>query len=68
VNSDNFTVRWLGQVEARWDGEYTFYVRSDDGARLWIAGQLLVDKWQDQSATEWPGTITLQAEIGRAHV
>ena len=60
VNSDNFTVRWLGQVEARWDGEYTFYIRSDDGARLWVNGQLLVDKWQDQSATEWSGAISLQ--------
>jgi hypothetical protein len=57
--TDHFAIRWISQFTAPYDGTYTFYVRSDDGARLWVNGQLLVDKWVAQSATEWSGTIAL---------
>ena len=35
---------------------YTFYTTSDDGARLWVNGTMLINKWVNQSSTEWPGT------------
>lgn len=54
VNVDNFSIRWTGQVLAPVTGSYTFYTTSDDGVRLWINGQLVIDKWIDQSATTWP--------------
>lgn len=57
--SNRFSVRWTGQVEAIFNETYTFYTRTDDGVRLWIDGQLLVDKWVDQGPTEWSGAITL---------
>jgi hypothetical protein len=61
--SDHFAVRWWGQVQPKYDQNevYTFYVRSDDGARLWVNGQLLVNSWQDQPATEWSGSISIPA-------
>ncbi|RYE84382.1 MAG: hypothetical protein EOO75_18180, partial [Myxococcales bacterium] len=40
---------------------YTFRARTDDGVRLWVNNQLVVDKWLDQGATNWTGTITLAA-------
>jgi hypothetical protein len=40
---------------------FTFYVTSDDGLRLWIDGQLIIDFWVDQGATERAGTARLQA-------
>jgi hypothetical protein len=61
VGADNFSVRWVGQVEAAFTESYTFYTRSDDGVRLWIDGQQLVDNWTDHSATENKGTIDLVA-------
>ncbi len=61
VGEDNFSVRWTGEVEAAYTETYTFYTNTDDGARLWIDGQELVDDWQDQSATENYGTIDLVA-------
>ena len=55
-----FTIRWIGSVQPFYpDQTYTFYTRSDDGVRLWVNGQLLIDKWVPQGATEWSGSIAL---------
>ena len=45
VNEDGFSVRWRGEVEAVFSEDYTFYTRTDDGSRLWLNDQLIVDKW-----------------------
>jgi hypothetical protein len=43
---DNFSIRWTRAV--RFDsGIYHFRVRMDDGARLWIDDQLVIDEWKD---------------------
>lgn len=59
--ADTFSVRWTGQVEARYSETYTFTTATDDGVRLWVNNQLLIDKWIDQGGTEWSGTIALVA-------
>ena len=61
INADNFSVRWTGQVQPRYSETYTFYTSTDDGVRLWVNDQLLIDKWVDQSTSEWSGTISLLA-------
>jgi hypothetical protein len=61
VGDDNFSVRWAGEVEAPFTETFTFFTNSDDGVRLWVDGQQLVDDWEDQSATENYGTIDLIA-------
>ncbi|MFC1604587.1 PA14 domain-containing protein [Planctomycetota bacterium] len=61
VGDDNFSVRWTGEVEAVFTETYTFYPRTDDGVRLFVDGQLLVDNWINRSATEDRGTIDLIA-------
>ena len=61
VGDDNFSVRWTGEVEAAFTETYTFYPRTDDGVRLFVDGQLLVDRWVNRSATENKGTIDLIA-------
>ncbi|MDF3072168.1 MAG: hypothetical protein K0R38_7769 [Polyangiaceae bacterium] len=61
VPADNFSVRWLGQVSPRYSGSYTFYTSSDDGVRLWVNGQKLVDNWTNHGTTENSGTISLVA-------
>jgi hypothetical protein len=52
VNVDLFTCRWTGQVEAPFSEDYIFYPATDDGARLWVDGQLVVNQWVDQGTTE----------------
>ncbi len=58
---DLFQIRWHGQVQPFYNDTYTFSTTSDDGARLWVNGQLLVNLWQNQAATTGSGTIALQA-------
>ncbi|HNW08920.1 MAG TPA: immunoglobulin domain-containing protein, partial [Verrucomicrobiota bacterium] len=61
IANTTYSVRWTGQVQPRYSQAYTFYTKTDDGARLWVNGELLIDKWVDQAATEWSGTLELVA-------
>jgi RHS repeat-associated protein len=56
-----YSVKWTGTVEALYSETYTFYTTSDDGARLWVNGQELINQWHDQGPTEYSGTIALVA-------
>jgi|GEM_PF-740037 len=60
VNADQFSTRWTGQIQPKYSEEYTFYVTSDNGRRLWINNQLIIDKWIDD-VSENSGKITLVA-------
>ncbi len=60
--SDQCSVRWTGQVEPAFTEPYTFYANTDDGARLWLNGTLIIDAWWDQAPTEYAsGPIQLVA-------
>lgn len=58
----DYIVRWTGQVEAPVTGTYTIKTTYNDGSRVWVNGQLLIEDW---AAHPGPGTrrgqITLQA-------
>jgi hypothetical protein len=62
VGRTNFTARWTGSVQPQFNQTYTFYATADDGVRLWVNGQKLVDAWVTQAATTYSGTITLNAQ------
>ena len=61
INKDLFKARFTGYVQSTDEGTYTFYVTADDGVRLWVNNQLLIDAWIDQGATEYQSTINLKA-------
>jgi len=61
INAESFSVRWTGQVRADASETYTFYTTSNDGVRLWVNNQLVIDNWTSHAATENKGTIALQA-------
>jgi hypothetical protein len=49
VPADNFSVRWTRSLG--FDGAtYRFNVYVDDGVRLWVDNQLVIDAWYDSSA------------------
>ena len=60
---DEFALQFVGFVNAPADGVYTFYVNSDDGARLYIGDQPVVDNDGVHAATEESGSIALQAGL-----
>ena len=51
IPADRFSVRWTGQVEAPVTGAFSFITQSDDGARLWVDGKLIVNRWSNHSST-----------------
>jgi outer membrane protein assembly factor BamB len=45
INPEMFSVRWTGKLRAPATGTYTFTTTSDDGVRLWVGGERLIDDW-----------------------
>ena len=41
-------VRWSGNLQVPADGDYTFDAVGDNGFRLWVDGELLIDFWEDK--------------------
>jgi mono/diheme cytochrome c family protein len=62
VGQTNFSVRWTGSVQPVFSEPYTFYATSDDGVRVWLNGQLLINGWVDQPPTTYQATIALRAQ------
>jgi len=62
VPADYFSARWTGNVQAEAAGSYVFQTVSDDGVRLWINGQLVIDNWTLHGpTTDTAAAITLAA-------
>lgn len=61
LGNDNYGVSWRGTIEPLFTETYTFRTVTDDGVRLWINDQLIIDQWIDQAATSWEGEIALEA-------
>lgn len=63
LGDDYFLIRWEGFVEPLFTDTYAFHIIADDGIRLWIDSQLIIDAWIPQPPTEWTGYIDLQRGI-----
>lgn len=62
IGADTFSVRWNGYVLAKNSQQYTFYANADDGVRVWVNGQELINQFADHSAaTTYSGKINLTA-------
>jgi len=58
---ENFSARWTGAVKPKFSETYTFTTTSDDGIRLWVNGQLIIENWTSHGAIDNTGDITLEA-------
>ena len=67
IDADTFSVRWTGQVQPRFTEHYTFTALSDEGVRVWVDGQLVVDDWLSHTARYSAGSIDLVAEPALRH-
>ena len=59
TGNDHYGIRFSRRIQIATSGEYTFTTTTDDGVRLWVDGQLVVDRWIDQAPTAHSGTIFL---------
>jgi chitodextrinase len=58
VGRSAFSVQWQGSFQFT-GGTYTFSATTSDGMRLYIDGNLVMDHWTNQSATQYTATQTL---------
>ena len=62
-NSGYYTVRWTGQVQPEFSETYFFDALTDDGVKLWVNDQQVLNHWLPQGATDSIGSISLQAGV-----
>jgi LysM repeat protein len=72
IGANNFSVRW-NRVENFAGGTYRFTATVDDGIRIWVDGQLILDYWRIGPATTVscdhflsPGQHTIRVEYFQA--
>ena len=56
-----FSVRWSGEIEIPFPDTYTFTTRSNDGSRMSVNDQLIIDDWGTHTARDTSGTLYLEA-------
>jgi beta-glucosidase len=61
VGATQWSAKWTGKITPPTTGAYTFALTSDDGSRLSVNGQQIINQFQDQAATTTTGTINLTA-------
>ena len=58
--ADNYSVRWMGQLESEREGEYLIHLTADEGVRLWLGGQLIINDLRNQGRNEINARIELK--------
>ncbi len=65
VGENNFSVRWTGKLTPAESGVYRLGATADDGVRLYLDGQLLIDAWTSNPTKTVTKEVNLEA--GRAY-
>lgn len=60
VPVDHFSARWTANLSLT-PGRYRFSATSDDGVRVWVNNQLLIDAWFDRPARTFTGEYDIGA-------
>jgi glucose/arabinose dehydrogenase len=58
VNPDSFSARWTRDVDFA-PGTYTFTATTDDGMRVYVDGNPVIDQWHDGTATTYTASVPL---------
>lgn len=66
TNADEFGARWTGELQAQYTEPYTLAVETDDGARVWLNEQLIIDDWVD--APHPDATVTVNLTAGQKYL
>ncbi len=49
VRSQNYSIRWRGYFKVKKSGTYVFGTESDDGVRLFLDDELILEDWNDHA-------------------
>jgi beta-glucosidase len=68
INEDGFSARWTGKFTPPQSGAYRLGATADDGVRVYLDGQLLVDAWAGNQASQIRTVMKeVNLEAGRAY-
>lgn len=59
VRENQFSVRWEGVLTIPTTGNYTFTTLTDDGIRLWVNNQQLINDWTEHAPKINSGSVSL---------
>ena len=59
--ADGFSARWTRSLNLQ-AGPYRFYARADDGVRVWLDGQLIIDEWHEAANATYSAERNLSAD------
>ncbi|MBA3288009.1 MAG: PQQ-dependent sugar dehydrogenase [Acidimicrobiia bacterium] len=51
VAPGTWSVRWEGELSPQFTESHTFHILADDGVRLWVGGNLVIDAWTPAAAS-----------------
>lgn len=57
-----YSARWSGTLRAPQPGRYQLVTRSNDGVRLWLDDQLLIDNWSEHPTAEDTAAVDLTGQ------
>jgi hypothetical protein len=60
ISPDSFSVKWEGTFTFE-SGNYDFSVTADDGVRLYVDNNLIINQWIDQAPTTYTATRAMTA-------
>ena len=61
IPDNDFQIRWAGNIFVENSGQYNFRSYTDDGVRLYIDNNIVIDHWLSQAPTSKFGDIYLEA-------
>ena len=61
ASAEYFRIAYTGKIIIPFNGDYTFYVTSDDGSALWINGTCVINRWFTGGVTTHTATLPLTA-------
>ncbi|MCL5667369.1 MAG: PA14 domain-containing protein [Patescibacteria group bacterium] len=53
VPADQFSAKWQGNFNFNSAGDYAFTATADDGVKVFLDGNPIIDQWHDQPATSY---------------
>lgn len=68
IDPESFSMRWTGFMKLDAETKATFFLSTDDGSRLWIDGQLVVDHWGHHGKEEKAGEATLAPGVHEVRI
>ncbi len=67
VGPDNFSVRWTDR-RGFGSATYRFFAEHDDGVRVWVGDQLVIDEWYETGPVTHRGDVELTAGFHEVRV